>query len=275
MPSITYNPSVANKIRSKKCPECGGKLTLLMEEDGYLIYSCVKCNTYFALKEETGEVISSDTFHTLYLLMGEGEELIEVAEVKEKEQGEEFDSGLKVHKECPYIEDATIIIPREIYLKIKAMNEIMKSNEWLAFLEFREEEGNRIVVTNMIIPKQKVTSASVDVDKEWSKKYSNVGVIHAHPFSHSSPSFSMVDDTYINVNRTFSIVVSSNNEFKAVVRVKAPCGALLQRSAKVIVETEPEFEQIKEELKKEVEEKVEEETEIYVYRGGRWFGFDW
>jgi hypothetical protein len=101
--------------------------------------------------------------------------------------------------------------------------------EWLAYGVI-DKDG---VVVDIIVPKQTVTSGSVNnvtQDFELHEGYKIGGVIHSH--NSMGAFFSGVDTEFLNENHDFSIVVSHKG-YKAVARFKTPCGAYKEVSAKI------------------------------------------
>ena len=98
--------------------------------------------------------------------------------------------------------------------------------EWLAYLI-----GKDLIVEDMIVPKQSVTSTSVsDIEFPSGINSKIIGVIHSHHTMGST--FSGTDHEYINGNHDISIVVS-RNDIKAQVRWNTPCGGKMVLPAKV------------------------------------------
>lgn len=129
-----------------------------------------------------------------------------------------------------------IVISRVVKNKIDILMKQYRSTEWLGYL-IGDRETLRI--HDMIIPKQEVSSARVDVLGPIERQ-DIIGVIHSH---HSMGAFfSSVDDTYINGNHNLSIVVAHNG-VKAVVRWTTPCGSKMLVDGKVVVERENLFDE--------------------------------
>jgi len=130
-----------------------------------------------------------------------------------------------------------IKIPREVWRDILSLLEAFDT-EWLAYAKWVKEEDSGVLtyhVTELVIPRQEVTGASVDVDEEESTLGVGLGVIHCHPWC-CKPDFSGIDEAYINANHPFSIVVSKDAKFTAVAVVETPCKARIATVADVIVE---------------------------------------
>jgi len=150
---------------------------------------------------------------------------------------------------CPYVEEKKIVIGIDIYRKIKTLVDNF-STEWLGYLKFKEENG-KIVVTDLLIPKQRVSGAHVKVIE--SELGVGCGVIHCHPWG-GKPSFSGIDEHSINSNHPFSILVNKDMEMVAVALVKTPCGKLFKVDAKIeltIGEDKKFIEKIKDKIEEE------------------------
>jgi len=247
---------MGRKRKKKKkitCPICG---STAVRVDYGLVY-CNRCNSVF----------NEDVIEDLIVLHEEEE--------KEKEKyGEEFDSGFELIDRCPYMSNVKILLPPLIMAKIKFIVKTVDDYEFTAFLPYYrvEDDGSIVyVVRDIIIPKQKVTSASVDVDPNESKKYPDAGIIHYHPFK-GKPSFSYTDEEYSNTNRPFSIVISKDMKMTAVSRVRLPCGYVGRVEAEIVFES-PLPESEKEKLRKSIEENIEKKYKRYnreTFRGINW-----
>lgn len=236
---------------SRRCPYCGRKLEIWEYS-----YVCPYCGYEEPLSSQI-QVHEEDNII---------EEVKELEEEEEKEP-EEFDSGLELIEECPYMTNVEIVIPPEIMAKIRAIVEIVEDYEFTAFLiheKIEEEDGITYVVKDIVIPKQKVTSTSVDVDVQSSREYPNAGIIHYHPFEKGRPDFSVIDEVYVNSNRPFSIVVGKTMKMTAVARVPLPCGHIAKVEAKIT--TIPKLsKKERKKLKKIIEENIEKETTTYTW----------
>ena len=118
--------------------------------------------------------------------------------------------------------------------KIEALMEEYTSIEWLAYLLGKFDEN--IEVTDIFIPEQEISTASVDnvVCKEFND-LPVIGVIHSH---HSmGNSFSHTDDKYINQNHDISLCISKDG-INGHVRWETPCGSYKIVDSIVKVKTE-------------------------------------
>jgi len=136
-----------------------------------------------------------------------------------------WDSGIQVAKACsfdtyfPYVDIKDIVRN-----KVEAMNTRMGSTEWLGYLigYKSEEEEDVFVIEDVVIPRQKVSGASVEVidNRLWK---GTIGTVHWH---HNMGAFhSSTDHDYIGSNWDVTIV-TSRQEWHAKVRYTLPCGLI-------------------------------------------------
>ncbi len=138
-------------------------------------------------------------------------------------------------------------------VKIKELMKIFPSTEWLGYL-VGEKGNDYFIVKDLLIPKQTVTSASVDnIDYTVPEGVTIIGVIHSH--HHMSIGFSGTDDEWINQNHNLSVLVSHNG-MKANVRFKTPCGGYYVLEGKIIANYNIEWN--KEAFKKEIADNISE-----------------
>jgi hypothetical protein len=144
---------------------------------------------------------------------------------------DDWEVELDIVKECSKVSDnGTSIVWIEPLAKVKidALMEEYRSQEWLAYLLGDKEE---IVVKDIFIPEQTATAARVD-DIECSEfnNLSVIGVIHSH--HGMGTGFSHTDNTYVNQNHDISLVVAHSG-IAGQIRSKVPCGAMMITDAKV------------------------------------------
>ena len=149
-----------------------------------------------------------------------------------KESDKEWESSNEKHTECPYKRRAVILIPYEVYYKIRELVREIET-EWLAYLPYEIIDDCIFKVTDIIIPEQEVTSTSVDVID--SRIGVGKGVIHCHPWK-GKTSFSGTDDKWINSNHPFSVLVNKELDFSAKAILELPCGIKLEVDAPVEIE---------------------------------------
>ena len=139
-------------------------------------------------------------------------------------------SDVSYGRECPYIKDVEIWIKPSIDVKLRYIAEKLRFLEFVAYLKIEKiEREDKIIyfVYDMYIPKQIVTQASFEVDKEeLGKVLEYEGVVHLHPWRGES-SFSHIDKTCVNLNHEISILMTLDGYTEASVKVRVPCGKTL------------------------------------------------
>lgn len=181
------------------------------------------------------------------------------------EEGDVFDTGLEVYDiehGCPFAKKYVIKIPPEIWFKIKKLVEIMNDHEFAVIFPEYEEHDNVIYVKSMYIPKQEVTHSNVDV-KETLR--TDVGYLHYHPMTTSTPSFSSIDNDNLLRNFKFNIVVSKSMKYEAKVKVKLPCGIFALVPADVEIDVKVDVESLKKEVEKKIKKTVSVTSYSYQY----------
>ena len=161
------------------------------------------------------------------------------------------------HK-CPYTKDtARVFVP----LELLALAQVGRNyhNEFLVYAKHRElGNGDIVVLPDFCVPRQRVSTAHVDVVPGECPGYR--AVIHKHP--DGVQSFSHTDDTYINANNVASLLIEGGKIVNAVVKRKVPCGAFYWAKATPIYylkdpekigETEKKARELFEEVKRKAE----------------------
>jgi len=135
---------------------------------------------------------------------------------KSKESEEEiFDSGINI------LEKPQIIVPHYILQVCSSIQKKVGSDEFSILVKGRWEDGEFHLTNEFVIPKQEVSSASVDY-KDDMVKYKQEGynvIIHSHPFARKS-TFSHVDKEYINSNFDYSLLYCEDGFTDASMLVK-------------------------------------------------------
>ena len=146
-------------------------------------------------------------------------------------QEECWTSDFEVHESCPYHKEQTLIISQSDYGKILALDKEFTTEFSIYFdVEVIDKDKGIFKMTNIIIPKQIVTTATIDfVDN-----IHCAGVLHKHPKGVTT--FSHTDDTYININHDFSILLEAGEIRTAVGRIRTPCNHVLKTDVKVEIE---------------------------------------
>lgn len=169
-----------------------------------------------------------------------------------------WDAEIEILKSCGTApKSVEVTVERVAMAKIQALMGHYKSIEWLAYLV-----GEGTTVTDIVVPKQEVTSVRVDVDPE-GVSIPTIGVIHSHHGMHNS--FSHTDDTYINQNHPMSLCISHDG-IQGHVRVETGCGKFVLVDAKVTVINDGVVNTFLEDAKKLITQKT------YSYVGGHYSG---
>lgn len=111
---------------------------------------------------------------------------------------------------------------RKMEMLMKAYDKI----EWLAYLVGDKDTNT---VTDIVIPKQRVTSVNVYVDEPVDVPI--IGVMHSH--HDMGNGFSHTDDEYINQNHDISLCIT-NTKITGQVRMKTECGRFFLADAVVV-----------------------------------------
>ncbi len=172
--------------------------------------------------------------------------------------------GIRVYTECPFKKDVdTILVDVTVLRACNILNDMFRSTEWLLYCELDELEGYPYV-HSPVIPRQEVTSSSVEVTEPMNKPV----VIHSH---HSmQASFSNTDDEYINSNHTLSLLYTSTKKLcEGKMRVRMPCGEYLLVDVKNILYVSTGKTLDVEEFKREAEKKIQRVIITYPYTVAR------
>lgn len=172
---------------------------------------------------------------------------------------------------CSKAPDEIVIWVRPLAkVKIDALMEKFPAIEWFSYLLGEVKET--YIVNDLYIPKQTVTSTSVDnIDAPDFNKLPVIGALHSHHGMGNG--FSGTDHTYVNGNHNISLVISKDG-VAGQVRWNTPCGALKIVNAKVKPLMEVDFD--KDEFLKVETEKIEKKnyTPINYKAGGHFIDHD-
>jgi len=150
-------------------------------------------------------------------------------------------------------------------VKIDALMEKFPAIEWFSYLLGEVKET--YIVNDLYIPKQTVTSTSVDnIDAPDFNELPVIGALHSHHGMGNG--FSGTDHKYVNGNHNISLVISKDG-VAGQVRWNTPCGALKIVDAKVKPLMEVDFD--KDEFLKVETEKIEKKTYTPNYNAGGHF----
>lgn len=150
---------------------------------------------------------------------------------------DEFDSGLEVVKVCgkkDIIKTGQILMLYTVYNNIIGLYRNLANSEWLAYLKgYYNEEQKSYVVTELVVPKQQVTGASVEGIEPIEDETGIIGTIHSH--NTMGAFFSGTDHDYIGSNDQIMIVIGKDCQTKQQIRQTLPCGALMLMEATLTV----------------------------------------
>lgn len=144
----------------------------------------------------------------------------------------------KVAKECSYAPESktSILISETVWNVVEKLCSDIKV-EWQMFL-IGTKDGQDIYITDYIIPKQKVTAASVEnlecVDEKYISDNSIIASMHSHGtmkvfFSSTDKETNMSDIKY-------HIVVNNKLESLAIEQIELPCGYKKESPIEVLIE---------------------------------------
>ena len=167
---------------------------------------------------------------------------------------------------CPYanVGRITLLVPYSLYRFLVEREEKVHS-EYLLYTDYEELEPGVYKLTNPYIPRQKATSAHVDVEES---VVGRKAVIHRHP--HGLDRFSSTDFEYINRNNDLSILYVDKKFPVATLRKTLPCGKIMiteTRDIEVLVLWEDDWKEKTEELHRRAGEAIAEQVYEYSYRG--------
>jgi len=172
-------------------------------------------------------------------------------------QEEYWETEIECVEKCSKAPEEVLVWIRPLAkVKIDALMEKYPSIEWFSYLlgELKTDFG--YIVDDIYIPKQTVTSTSVDnIDAPDFNKLPVIGALHSHHGMGNG--FSGTDHAYVNGNHDISLVISKDG-VAGQVRYKTPCGALKIVDAKVKPLMEVDFD--KDGFLKSETEKIEKKT---------------
>jgi hypothetical protein len=152
-------------------------------------------------------------------------------------------------------------------VKIDALMDKFPNIEWLAYLI--GDRANPLVVQDLYIPQQDVTSTSVDnIQCPEFNTLSIIGVIHSH--HGMGTGFSGTDHAWINQNHNLSIVVAKK-EIAGQFRWATPCGSMKIIPVKCRVKYDLEFDKevFLQENTPRIKSKAYTPVQSYSYQNGR------
>lgn len=129
-------------------------------------------------------------------------------------------------KGCPIVKTPNLVIPMQMYATWKWMAMAFPT-EWLAYLKGHyDAEGWH--VTEMYIPKQKVTGTHVDVEDNQIEE-GTIGDVHSHV--NMNAFFSTEDERHFN--HDVHLVINAAGNLATSIRVKLDCSRFTRMAASV------------------------------------------
>lgn len=161
--------------------------------------------------------------------------------------------------ECKHIKQATekIIIKHEVVQKIRFINRKMKTLEWMATLQGNYRKQT-YYITDLKIMQQQVTATHVEPTIQGAQEIAqqdNIGWIHSH---NNMQVFFSQDDKDTAHQSKISIVTNNKLEFKAMIKIRLPCGTTKIKEIPVITQKMPLPKTIQQELEYEINTKITE-----------------
>lgn len=156
-----------------------------------------------------------------------------------------------------------LLFTEEAEAKVVAMMKEMGNYEWLAYLIGTEEQDGSTVVTDLYVPEQTVTPASVESVSAYPADA--VGVIHSH--GGGTAFWSGTDDAHVNMNNPISVVVGRDKGrfvYKGVRQVPVPCGYYVPADMPIFFESALRTEKLVDDAQEWVQESVSRVTRGFV-----------
>lgn len=125
------------------------------------------------------------------------------------------------------IEEFPCFVPLDLVYIMRQIERDRFNNTPLEFglyLKGSIEDGELIVSSDVMLPPQVVSTASIDFDRTEDGGDEFNGVIHRHPGSSSS--FSGTDDTHINSNFMFSLLYSNKQIRAGIINIPTDYGRI-------------------------------------------------
>ena len=165
-----------------------------------------------------------------------------------------------VREKCPELSGSIkLIFSIEAFSKIVALTRKIKDYEWGAYLVGEQKDAKTFYIKDLVIPKQKVSKASVEFEEE-NFPENCIGWIHSH--NTMKAYLSETDISTASVYKV-SVVVNNDLEFAAGCKINLPCGRV-----GLLIDEKPEIEiedaNIDLSNITRIEEKVEEPKRIAI-----------
>lgn len=143
---------------------------------------------------------------------------------REKETKKEWsipEANNCVREKCPEISgNIKLIFSIEAFSKIVLLTRKIRDYEWGAYLVGEQRDSKTFYIKDLVIPKQKVSKASVEFEEE-NFPENCIGWIHSH--NSMKAYLSETDISTASVYKV-SVVVNNDLQFAAGCKVQLPCG---------------------------------------------------
>jgi hypothetical protein len=151
-------------------------------------------------------------------------------------------------------ESIEVSIAPLVKVKIERLMERFENIEWLAYLV-----GENTNITDIYIPKQKVSAGSVDdIDSSVCNRLPIIGVIHSHHGMGNG--FSGTDNNWINQNNDISLCISKEG-INGQMRWKTPCGSL--KIVKAVVRLKIDVDYDKEKFEEIIDTNIKKAVSVF------------
>lgn len=228
--------------------DCTGKWNINMRNN------CPVCNVIYIGKKKRQKILKNRT--KKWHQWGKNNKETHVVMYEKDEAWETDIDCVEACSKAP--ESVNIWVTPQAKAKIDAMMEKYPSIEWLAYLI-----GEEFTVTDIFVPKQRVTSVSVtDIECPEYNDLDIIGVIHSHHGMGNA--FSGTDHEWINQNHNISLCIAKTG-VAGQVRWKTPCNSI--KMVKAVTKLKIDFEFEKDDFLEEIDEKVSENAYTYTYHG--------
>lgn len=133
--------------------------------------------------------------------------------------------------ECGLVE-TSVELSLKVHKKVGALLEAFPHSEWFAYLK-GEITRRGAYVYDIIVPSQVATGGSVD-KQEYPRGLITIGTIHCHPWNNATQ-HSGTDETYTIQNHPLNILVSADQKYTAVFKVRLPCKRVMRVKPEVTI----------------------------------------
>ena len=176
--------------------------------------------------------------------------------------GEEIRGGKAYFEKCPEIE-RRVVMRSDVWEKIMALTRELDT-EWAGYL-LGEIDDEEVYIDDLYVPEQEVTSASVEI-KEDNVPDDVKGRIVGHVHSHGNMSAFFSGTDIEHLNYAVHLVVNKDEEYKCLLKIRAPCGRfVVNKDVEIEIEDREEILEFVDEVKERIKEKKYEYVSYYPY----------